>query len=85
MAFMTSITLIDDFFVQLQERLNAGLSGPAPFKVLQADMTDYLDRAPRKATLETLQKFGVRIGTSFSSYLRTFRVIVAGVVERSGP
>ena len=77
--------IIDDLFGQLQERLTSGLSGPAAFKMLLADITDYFDRAPRGAALETLQKFGVRSGTPFSSYLRPFRVVVASTVEKGGP
>ena len=49
-----------------------------------ADITDS-DRAPHRAALETLQKFGVRTGTPFSSYLWDFRVIVASTVEKGGP
>ena len=32
-----------------------------------------------------LQKFGVRTGTPFSSYLRALRVVVASTVEKDGP
>ena len=46
---------------------------------------DFFDRAPRGAALETLQKFGVRTGTPFSSYLRALRVVVASTVEKGGP
>ena len=53
--------------------------------MLLADITDYFDRAPRGAALETLQRFGVRSGTPFSSYLRAFRVLVASTVEKGGP
>ena len=60
--------LVDDLFSQLQERMMTGSSGPAAFKILLADFADYFDRAPRGAALETLQKFGVRTGTPFSSY-----------------
>ena len=77
--------LVDDLFSQLQERMMTGSSEPATFKTLLADFADYLDRAPRGATLETLQKFGVRTGMSFSSYLRTLRVVVASTVEKGGP
>ena len=72
--------LVDDFFVHLQERLISELSGPAAFKMLPTDNTDYFD-----AALETLQKFGVRTGTPFSSYLRAFRAFVASTVEKDGP
>ena len=60
-------------------------SGPAAFKVLLTELADYFDRAPRGAALETLQKFGVRTGTPFSSYLRAFRVVAASTVEKGGP
>ena len=53
--------------------------------MLLADFTDYFDRAPRGAALETLQRFGVRSGTPFSSYLRAFCVVVASTVEKGGP
>ena len=77
--------LVDDLFSQLQERMMTGSSGPAAFKILLADFADYFDRAPRGASLETLQKFGVRTGRPFSSYLRTLRVVVASTVEKGGP
>ena len=53
--------------------------------MLLADVTDFFDRAPRGAAVETLQKFGVRSGTPFSSYLRALRVVVASTVEKGGP
>ena len=77
--------LVDDLFSQLQERLSSGIGGPAAFKTLLSDFADYFDRAPRGAALETLQKFGVRTGTLFSSYLRALRVVVASTVEKGGP
>ena len=77
--------LVDDPFSQLQERLSSGIGGPAAFKTLLSDFADYFDRAPRGAALETLQKFGVRTGTPFSSYLRALRVVVASTVEKGGP
>ena len=77
--------LVDDLFSQLQERLSSGSGGPAAFKTLLTDFADYFDRAPRGAALETLQKFGVRTGTPFSSYLRALRVVVASTVEKGGP
>ena len=77
--------LVDDLFSQLQENLSSGIGGPAAFKTLLSDFTDYFDRAPRGAALETLQKFGVRTGTPFSSYLRALRVVVASTVEKGGP
>ena len=77
--------LVDDLFLQIQERLSSGSGGPAAFKILLTDLADYFDRAPRGAALETLQKFGVRTGTSFSSYLRVLRAEVASTVEKGGP
>ena len=77
--------LVDDLFSQLQERLSSGSGGPAAFKTLLPDFADYFDRAPRGAALETLQKFGVRTGIPFSSYLRALRVVVASTVEKGGP
>ena len=77
--------LVDDLFSQLQERMVTGSSGPAAFKILLSDFADNFDRAPRGAALETLQKFGVRTGTPFSSYLRTLRVVVASTVEKGDP
>ena len=77
--------LVDDLFSQLQERLSSGTGGPAALKILLSDFADYFDRAPRGAALETLQKFGVRTGTPFSSYLRALRVVVASTVEKGGP
>ena len=41
--------LVDDLFAQLQERLASGVDGPAAFKTLLMDVTDYFDRAPRGA------------------------------------
>ena len=76
--------LVDDLFFQLQERITTGSSGPAAFKLLLVDFADHFDRAPRGAALETLQKFGVRTGTPFSSYLRALRVVVASTVEKGG-
>ena len=77
--------LVDDVFSRLQERISSGSSGPDAFKILLADFEDFFDRAPRGAALETLQKFGVRTGTPFSSYLRALRVVVASTVEKGGP
>ena len=62
-----------------------GSSGTAAFKTLLANFALYFDRAPRGASLETLQKFVVRTGTPFSSYLRTLWVVVANAVEQGGP
>ena len=50
-----------------------------------ADVADYFDRAPRGAALATLQNFGIRTETPFSSYLRALRVVVASTVEKGGP
>ena len=77
--------LVDNLFSQLQESMMTGSSGTAAFKILLVNFADYFDRAPRGASLETLQKFVVRTGTSFSSYLRTLRVVVANAVEQGGP
>ena len=63
--------LVEDLFAQLlQERLAFGVDGPAAFRTLLIDVTDYFDRAPQGAALETLQNFGVPSGTPFTSYLR---------------
>ena len=77
--------LVDDLFSQLQERMTAGSSGPDAFRALLADFANYFNRAPRGATLATLQNFGVRIGTPFASYLRALRVVEASTVEKGGP
>ena len=74
--------LVDDFFSQLQERMTAGSNGIEAFKTLLADFADYFDRAPRGASLATLQNFSVRTGTPFASYLRALRVVVASTVEK---
>ena len=77
--------LVDDLFAQVQERLASGVDGPAAFRTLLIDVTDYFDRAPRAAALGTLQKFGVPSGTPFSNCLRSFRVLVASTVDKGGP
>ena len=77
--------LIEDLFSQLQERMTSGFSDPAAFKTLLTDFAVYFDRAPRGAALATLQNFGVRTGTPFTSYLRALRVVVATTVEKGGP
>ena len=77
--------LIDDLFAQLQERLASGVDGPAAFGTLVTDAADYFDRAPRGATLATLQKLGVPSVTPFSSFLRSFRAVVASTVDKGGP
>ena len=43
--------LVDDLFAQLHERLAFGVDGPAAFRTLLMDVTDYFDRAPRGAAL----------------------------------
>lgn len=65
--------------------MTKGASGLAAFMVLLTELADYFDRAPRGATRETLMKCGVHTGTPFSSYLRVFRVIVTGTIEKYGP
>ncbi|CAM9832470.1 unnamed protein product, partial [Ascophyllum nodosum] len=65
--------------------MTTGSRGPAAFKILLAEFAYYFDRAPRGPALVTLQKFAVRTGTPFSSYLRTLRDVVAGTVEKGGP
>ena len=77
--------LVDDLFSQLQESMMTGSTGPAAFEILLGDFADYFDRAPRGAARETLQKFGVRTGTPFSSYLLTLRVIVSSTLKKGGP
>ena len=61
------------------------MDGPAAFRTLLSDVADYFDRTPRGAASETLQTFGVPSGTPFSSFLRSFRVIVASTVDKRGP
>ena len=78
--------LVDDLFAQLlQERLASGVDGPAAFRTLLIDVTDYFGRVPRGAALETLHKFGVLSGTPFTSYLRSFKVVVASTVDKVDP
>ena len=77
--------LIDDLFAQLLERLASGVDGPTAFRTLLMDVTDYFDRAPRCAALETLQNFGAPSGPPFSNDLRSFRVVVASTVDKDGP
>ena len=73
--------LVGDLFAQLQERLASGVDGPAAFRTLLIDVTDYFDRAPRGAALETLQKFGVPSGRLFSNYVLSFWLVVASTVD----
>ena len=77
--------LIDDLFAQLQERLASGVDRPAAFGTLLTDVADYFDRSPRGAALATLQPFGVPSGTPFSSFVRSFRVVVASTADKGGP
>ena len=77
--------LMDDLFAQSQERLASRMDGPAAFRTLLTDVANYFDRAPRGATLETLQKFGVPFRTPSSSFLRSFRVVIASTVDKGGP
>ena len=77
--------LVDNMFSQLQERMPTGSSGSSAFEISLADFADYFDRAPRGAALETLQKFGVRTGKPFCSYLRALRIVVVSIVEKGGP
>ena len=77
--------LVDDLFDQLQERLASGVDEPGAFKTLLTDVADHFDRAPRGAALSSLQKFSVLSGTPFSSFLHSFRVMVAGIVDKGGP
>ena len=77
--------LVDDLFAQLQERLASGVDGPGAFRTLLTDIADHFDRAPRGPALASLQTFGVPSGTPFSSFLRSFRVMVAGTVDKGGP
>ena len=53
--------------------------------MLLADTTDFFNRAPHGAALETLQTFGVRTETPFSSYLQAFHVVVVSTVKKGGP
>ena len=62
---------VDDLFLQFRERLNTG----AASRILLTDIADGFDRAPRSATLKTLQTFGVPTGTPFASYRTSFRVV----------
>ena len=77
--------LVDNLFAQLQERVAFGVDGPGAFKTLLTDVADHFDRAPRGAASASFQNFGVPSGTPFSSFLRSFRVMVAGTVDKGGP
>ena len=74
-----------DLFAKLQERLGSGVDGLAAFGTLLTDVMDFFDRAPRGAALATLQQFGVPSRTPFSSFLRSFRVVVASTVDKGEP
>lgn len=76
--------VFDGVFAQLQEGVTSGASGPVAFKSLLKDFADNFDRAPRGASLETLQRFD-HSGTPFCSYLRAFTVVVARTVEKGVP
>ena len=75
--------LIDDLFAQLQKRLASGVE--AAFGTLLTDVADYFDRASRGAALATLQRFGVPSEMPFSSFLRSFRGVVASTVDEGEP
>ena len=77
--------LVDDLSAQLQEGLASGVDGPAAFRIVLTDVTYYFDRAPRGAALETFQKFVVPSGMPFSSFLRSFRVVVSSTVDKGRP
>ena len=77
--------LVDDLFAQLKERLPSGVDGPGAFRTVLKDVAGHFDRAPRGAALASLQKAGVPSGTPFSSFLRSFRVVVAGTVDEGRP
>ena len=61
------------------------MDGPEAFRTLLTDVADHFDRAPRSAAFASLHKFGVPSGTPFSSFLRSFRVMVAGTVDKGEP
>lgn len=65
--------------------MTSGASDAAEVQNSLTEPTDYSDRAPLGAVLETLQKLGIRIGTSFYSYHYVLRVVVASTVEKGGP
>ena len=69
--------LVDNLFAQLQERLACDVDGPAAFRAFLIDVADDFDRAPRGAASETLHRFEVLSGMPFSSYVCSFRVVVA--------
>ena len=61
------------------------MDGTGAFKTLLTDAADHFDRAPRGAALASLYIFGVPSEARFSSFLRSFRVMVAGTVDKGGP
>ena len=61
------------------------MDGPAASRTLLTDVADYFDHAPRGAAIETIQKFGIPSGTPFTSFLRSFRAVVASTVDKGGP
>ena len=46
--------LVDDLFLQLQERMNSRANGPAVFRIFFTDIADCFDRASRCAVLEII-------------------------------
>ena len=77
--------LVDNLFAQLQERLACDVDGPAAFRAFLIDVADDFDRAPRGAASETLHRFEVLSGMPFSSYVCSFRVVVACTVDKGEP
>ena len=67
--------LIDDLFTQFQERLASGVDGPAAFRTLLTDVTDYFEPLAKRSSIRDPAKVGVPSGTPFSNYLRSFRVV----------
>ena len=72
---------VDDLSLQIQERLDTG----AASTVILTDIADRFDRAPRGATLKTLQTFGVPTGTPFASYPTSFRVVAVKLLTMVAP
>ena len=61
------------------------MDGPAAFGTLLIDVTDDFDRAPRGAASETFHRLEVSSGMPFSSYVCSFRVLVACTVDKCEP
>lgn len=74
-----------DLFAQLQRKITSRVGGPTALKFLLTDFADYFDHGPRGSALQTLQRFGVPIGTPLSSCLRAFMAVVASTVGKGGP